>query len=119
MGPLMNALNKSDFCYVRIAISPGEQGQESTGQGESCTNINIYSSCLIFRNWNLCDHWLQPVHNLEYMTVYGQSQLFLVECWQAQIYKCVPTLACLHRHGLLVWIFLSQSSCRHYLHICC
>lgn len=46
----MNAPNKSDFCYVRIAISPGEQGQESTGHGESCTNINIYSSCTVLRN---------------------------------------------------------------------
>lgn len=42
MGTLMNALNKSDFCYISIAIIPGELGQESTGQGEFCTNIKIY-----------------------------------------------------------------------------
>lgn len=91
MGTPMNALNKSDFCYVRIAIIPGELGQESTGQVESCTNINIYVCCAILMNWNLCDYWLQPIYNLNYMAVYGESQLFLVEFLQAQINKCVPT----------------------------
>lgn len=83
MGPLINVLNRSDFSYVYIAIFPSEHNQEGARHGGFCTNISIYSSRAILRNWNLCDHWLQPTHNFVYISVYGESQSFLTERWSS------------------------------------